>query len=149
MDGKNSTDAFWNVCQRNKFTIAIITILILNSIGGGIHAIKLFLPDKTTRAFEHIIDEAVKRSMDKHFTLLYNDIQDAGDKYSVQLLACEFGRYKTFKELDDRLQYIENNEWKAQEAAMRVVAASKRAEEQLKKILLDEKFAKRILNKYK
>jgi hypothetical protein len=140
---------FLNIIKRNKIAISIVFVLILGGVNGILEIAKFFLPDKTSKAFEHIIDEAVKRSMEKHFNTINNDIQDAGDKYSIQLLACEFGRYKTFKELDDRLQYIEDNEWKAQEAAMRIVAASKRAEDKLKKILLDEKFSKRILNKYK
>lgn len=164
-ENKSGLDTIWNVCQRSKFTIAIVTILILNGIGGGIHAIKLFLPDKTTKAFEKIIDESVERSvkkylptivkksveeeMKKNLALLENKIEDAGNKSSVRLVAWEFGRYKTMQEVDARLDYINRQQWGAQIVAMKIVAESKRAEKQVVPRLLDEKFAKRILNKYK
>lgn len=142
----------------------IFVVLALNAIGGGIEAIKLFIPDKTTKAFESIIDKAVEKSMKKHLSSideavnkgmqkhiakLDEKIEDAGNKSSVRLVAWEFGRYKTMQEVDERLEHIWNKQWGAHIVAMKIVAESKRAEEQVTPRLLDEKFAKRILNKYK
>jgi multidrug efflux pump subunit AcrB len=141
--------AWTKAIQKNSTLVLLTILLILSGWGNASIIIQSFLPDKTTRAFELIIDRAVQRSMDKHMENIDNKIQDAKDHFAVELCFSEFGRYKNINEIDSRIKFIYDSQWKAQETGMRIVAKSPRAQEKLEKYLLEKKFLNRILNRYR
>lgn len=141
-----------NSIKDHANSILLIVVFLFFGWSVGYDLVRAFNPD-VNKITSDVINALVGDVIDARMQPMKESLARIEDRlsnendYSVILMAEEVNKFRTAKEVDDRVSFLIENNWNAQIAAMRYLSQNSDAREALKTMIIYEEVYKALLTK--
>lgn len=131
-------------------TIMIVLLFAVFGVTGGNSISRVIFPD-VAQLSEEVVGVIIGNILEEKINPLQESIARIEEKlslendYSVILLSMEMNQFRSASEVDIRIDFLEENHWNAQIAALKYVSDNQDAKEALKKRIVYDEVYKALL----